>query len=191
MESRVLDLARSGLHDEEILAALDAEGHRSPQRASGIHPSTIRRIRLRHGVKLPCRCTRWPAVPGWLTVKATATRIGVSEKWIRERLRSELIRTKRDESGRYLFPDSDEARNTLLQLRAKRIVPVLKGATALGAEAVADAAVVARWRMADGTTLTISINLGDEAASAALPDGPVVFAAGAPLAPASCAVWLA
>lgn len=124
MESRVLDLARSGLHDEEILAALDAEGHRSPQRASGIHPSTIRRIRLRHGVKLPCRCTRWPAVPGWLTVKATATRIGVSEKWIRERLRSELIRTKRDESGRYLFPDSDEARNTLLQLRAKRIASV-------------------------------------------------------------------
>lgn len=121
MEARVLDLARSGLHDEEIVAALDAEGHRSPQRASGIHPSTIRRIRLRHGVKLPCRCTRWPAVPGWLTVKATATRVGVSEKWIRERLRTELIRTKRDGSGRYLFPDSDEARAALLQLRAGRI----------------------------------------------------------------------
>ena len=91
-------------------------------------------------------------------------------------------------------PDADAWRDLygrLLKLRAKRIVPVLKGATALGAEAVADAAVVARWRMADGTTLTIAINLGDEAASAALPDGPVLFAAGAPLAPASCAVWLA
>jgi hypothetical protein len=121
MEARALDLARSGMHDEEIVAALDAEGHRSPQRASGIHPSTIRRIRLRHGVKLPCRCTRWPAVPGWLTVKATATRVRVPEKWIRERLRAELIRTKRDSSGRYLFPDSEEARAALLQLRAKRI----------------------------------------------------------------------
>jgi hypothetical protein len=121
MEARVLELARSGLHDEEIVAALAAEGHRSPQRASGIYPSTVRRIRLRHGVKLPCRCTRWPAVPGWLTVKATATCLGLSEKWLRERLRAALIRTKRDESGRYLFPDSQEAHAALLKLRAGQI----------------------------------------------------------------------
>jgi hypothetical protein len=121
MEARVLELARAGLHDEEIVAVLAAEGHRSPQRASGIHPSTVRRIRLRHGVKLPCRCTRWPAVPGWLTVKATATCLGLSEKWLRDRLRAALIRTRRDESGRYLFPDSQEAHAALLQLRAGRI----------------------------------------------------------------------
>ena len=121
MEARVLELARTGLHDEEIVAVLAAEGHRSPQRASGIHPSTVRRIRLRHGVKLPCRCTRWPAVPGWLTVKATATCLGLSEKWLRDRLRAALIRTRRDESGRYLFPDSQEAHAALLQLRAGRI----------------------------------------------------------------------
>ena len=121
MEARVLELARSGLHDEEIVAVLAAEGHRSPQRASGIYPSTVRRIRLRHGVKVPCRCTRWPAVPGWLTVKATATRLGLSEKWLRDRLRAARIRTKRDESGRYLFPDRQEAHAALLQLRAGRI----------------------------------------------------------------------
>src|SRR3712207_7349912 len=66
-------------------------------------------------------CTRWPAVPGWLTVKATATRLGVSEKWLRDRLRAARIRTKRDESGRYLFPDRQEAHAALLQLRAGRI----------------------------------------------------------------------
>jgi hypothetical protein len=45
--------------------------------------------------------------------------------------------------------------------------------------------------MADATTLTIAINLGDEAVDASVPEAPLLFAAGAPLAPASCAVWLA
>jgi len=91
-------------------------------------------------------------------------------------------------------PDADAWRDLyarLLKLRAERIAPVLAGASSLGAEAVGDAAVVARWRMADATTLTIAINLGDEAVDANVPDAPLLFAAGAPLAPASCAVWLA
>jgi DNA invertase Pin-like site-specific DNA recombinase len=121
MEARVLELARSGVHDEEIVAALLAEGHRSPTRASGVYPSTVRRIRLRHSVMLPCRCTRWPAVPGWLTVKATAARLGLPEKWLRDRLRAEPIRTRRDGSGRYLFPDNQEAQAELLRLRAGQI----------------------------------------------------------------------
>jgi maltooligosyltrehalose trehalohydrolase len=79
----------------------------------------------------------------------------------------------------------------LLTLRRTAIVPVLKGAMAAGAEAVADKAVVARWRMGDGTMLTIAINFGDEAATADLPDAAPLFATGTPLAPASCAVWLA
>lgn len=79
----------------------------------------------------------------------------------------------------------------LLTLRRERIVPVLKGAASLGAQAVGPAAVVARWRMADDTVLTIAINLGDEATRADLPDGPPLFATGAPLAPVSCAAWLA
>lgn len=91
-------------------------------------------------------------------------------------------------------PDADAWRDLyarLLKLRAERIAPVLAGASSLGAEAVGDAAVIARWRMADATTLTIAINLGDEAVDASVPDAPLLFAAGAPLAPASCAVWLA
>ena len=91
-------------------------------------------------------------------------------------------------------PDADAWRDLyarLLKLRAERIAPVLAGASSLGAEAVGDAAVIARWRMADATTLTIAINLGGEAVDASVPDAPLLFAAGAPLAPASCAVWLA
>ena len=49
----------------------------------------------------------------------------------------------------------------LLALRRDRIVPHLPGATAIGAEATGEAAVTARWRLRDGSTLGIAIDLGD------------------------------
>lgn len=83
----------------------------------------------------------------------------------------------------------------LLALRAERIVPVLAGAQGESAEAIGDAAVVARWRMKDDSLLTIAINLGDEMVPADLPTTTPLFAAGPDdrtgLPPASCRVWLA
>ncbi|WP_346796135.1 malto-oligosyltrehalose trehalohydrolase [Halomonas sp. Bachu 37] len=49
---------------------------------------------------------------------------------------------------------------TLLALRHQQIVPRLPGAVALGAEAIGDKAVVARWQMNDETHLMIALNLG-------------------------------
>ena len=43
----------------------------------------------------------------------------------------------------------------LLALRRERIVPHLPGASSLGAEAVGEGAVLARWRLGDGSRLTI------------------------------------
>jgi malto-oligosyltrehalose trehalohydrolase len=48
----------------------------------------------------------------------------------------------------------------LLTLRRAEIAPRLAGAHAEDAEAIAAAAVVARWRMGDGALLTIATNLG-------------------------------
>ncbi len=62
----------------------------------------------------------------------------------------------------------------LLALRHSRIVPHLPGAKALGAHAVADAAVVARWRLGDGSVLTIACNLGTSPARATA-KGEVLF----------------
>jgi maltooligosyltrehalose trehalohydrolase len=39
----------------------------------------------------------------------------------------------------------------------------LPGARALGAEAIGEKAVLARWRLGDGSTLAIATNLGDAA----------------------------
>ncbi len=49
----------------------------------------------------------------------------------------------------------------LLQLRQRLIAPRLRGAFSLGARAVGDSAVHARWALNDGAVLTLYANLGD------------------------------
>jgi DNA invertase Pin-like site-specific DNA recombinase len=118
METRVLELARAGIADNEIVRILTEEGHRSTRRDLKILPNTVRGIRLRHGIKAVWHCTRWPDVPGWLTVGAVASRLGIPEKWLRMRLRTGVIQTRREMSGRYLFPDKPDALEALQKLRA-------------------------------------------------------------------------
>jgi maltooligosyltrehalose trehalohydrolase len=56
----------------------------------------------------------------------------------------------------------------LLAIRRKHIVPRLPGARSIGAQAIGPAAVAARWRMGDGATLVIAINLADAEVPASL-----------------------
>ncbi len=90
-------------------------------------------------------------------------------------------------------PDAEEwtaLYRALLGLRARHIVPRLRGAVSMQAEVIGDKAVSAAWRMGDGVILTIAINLGLE--SVAFPPLPArpMFAEGAPGAPASVSAWL-
>jgi maltooligosyltrehalose trehalohydrolase len=48
-----------------------------------------------------------------------------------------------------------------LTVRSRLIVPRLAGTRSVGASVLADAALVARWRLGDGETLTVALNLGD------------------------------
>jgi maltooligosyltrehalose trehalohydrolase len=61
-------------------------------------------------------------------------------------------------------PDAEAWRalyRDLLALRRERIMPHLPGTRAIGAEATGPAAVTARWRLGDGSTLGIALDLGD------------------------------
>lgn len=51
----------------------------------------------------------------------------------------------------------------LLQLRRDHIVPRLAVCRSIGAHAIADKAVVARWQFGDGAVLCIAVNFGDRA----------------------------
>ena len=89
------------------------------------------------------------------------------------------------EAGRWRTLYSD-----LLALRHRVMVPRLRGAMAMGAEAIGERAVVARWRMGDRAVLTIALNLGDEAVVFPAVEGDVVFADGATDAGPCVRVWL-
>lgn len=82
-----------------------------------------------------------------------------------------------DDTFRASIPDPAEAgrpphaavldlHRRLLGLRRERIVPHLPGAASLGAEAAGEAAVLARWRLGDGSRLTMACNLGASAVPA-------------------------
>src|SRR5258708_23692564 len=81
MERRICELAAKGLYDDQIIQILADEGHRSPWRGTAVLPSTVRGIRLRHGIKAVPRQTRWPPVKGCLTVTQLAKRLRITMKW--------------------------------------------------------------------------------------------------------------
>jgi len=73
--------------------------------------------------------------------------------------------------------DSETVANlrVLLGLRHRHIVPRIPGATSLGASALGDTGVVARWAMGDGAELVIATNFGATLLPVDPVDGPVLF----------------
>lgn len=121
METRVLELVRAGVYDDEIAQILTAEEYRSPGLQNGVLVNTVRGIRRRHGITVARRQTRWPVVPGCLTVTQVVERLGVPRKWLCERLRRGILQTMREASGRYLIPDVADALEAIRALRAGNI----------------------------------------------------------------------
>ncbi len=80
-----------------------------------------------------------------------------------------------------VHPDIElcEERNALyrrlLALRHSAIIPRLNGARAIDARTLGPRAVIARWRMGDGATLTLASNLDAMPASFMPPKAPLLF----------------
>lgn len=79
----------------------------------------------------------------------------------------------------------------LIALRHRHIVPLLKDARGTGARVLGDKAVTASWRMGDGSTLSIALNLGEAEVVFPERDGPMLFALGEAGMPSSFAAWSA
>jgi hypothetical protein len=109
------------MNDDEIAQILTAEEYRSPGLQNGVLVNTVRGIRRRHGITVARRQTRWPVVPGCLTVTQVVERLGVPRKWLCERLRRGILQTMREASGRYLIPDVADALEAIRALRAGNI----------------------------------------------------------------------
>jgi hypothetical protein len=74
---------------------------------------------------MPPKRTRWAKIPGRLSVPEVATDLGVSANWVIGRIRRGVIRIDRDpDTGRFLFPDTDETMTALRQLCVGAIAQV-------------------------------------------------------------------
>jgi malto-oligosyltrehalose trehalohydrolase len=80
----------------------------------------------------------------------------------------------------------------LLSLRHAHIVPRLKGAASIEARAIGPKAALARWRLGDGSRLTIACNLDDAAVLADMPETEPIWGdrSGRTLPASTTLAWL-
>jgi DNA invertase Pin-like site-specific DNA recombinase len=105
MEQMILKLATEGISDEEIAHQLTARGHRSPMHPH-VLPSTVKTIRLKHGIMLKRHQSHPRRIKGFLTVPQIAKELGIEVHYIYDRIHNGTIEIVKDPATRlYLFPD--------------------------------------------------------------------------------------
>lgn len=121
MEKEILQLARQGQSDEQIANQLTSQGYRSPQR-SVVLPSTVRNIRLRHGLMVKRSQSHPRRIAGFLTLSQIAERLQVSPHWIYDRIHNGTIRVSKDPEWQlYLFPDKPSTLTLFRKLRDGKV----------------------------------------------------------------------
>lgn len=114
IEDTIVCLARAGQTDEQIAAALTANGHRSPS-GGVMNAGTVKKLRLTHRVLGSPHKSQPRRKPGYLTIPQLADKLKVTRQKIYHRVLDGTIKVKKDESLKcYLFPDKLA---TLTQLR--------------------------------------------------------------------------
>jgi len=118
MEQQRVTLFAAGHPDDAIAAQLTQQGYRSPQRPQ-VLPSTVKTIRLKHGLMQQRHQSHPRHVAGSLTVPQRARRLGVSPHWLYDRLANGRIQLDKDPTtGLYVFPDQPTTVERLQQLQA-------------------------------------------------------------------------
>jgi DNA invertase Pin-like site-specific DNA recombinase len=117
MRDRVLGLARNGIPDGEIAAALTREGHRSPNCEDRVLPITVGRIRRGAGVPVTERRTRWSHDTTWLSAPQLAVRLNIPVNWIYVQIRQKRLLIDQQPTGAYLFRDTQAVLDGVRNLR--------------------------------------------------------------------------
>jgi DNA invertase Pin-like site-specific DNA recombinase len=117
MRDRVVDLARRGMHDEDIAIALTGEGHRSPNREDMVLPITVGRIRRGAGIQVTEQRTRWSHDKGLLSAPQLAVRLNIPVNWIYVQIRQKRLLIDQQPTGAYLFQDTPFVLDAIRSLR--------------------------------------------------------------------------
>lgn len=117
LRARLLDLARTGMPDDEIAETLTSEGHRSPDCADKVLPITVQRVRLGAGIKISEQRNRWIHDPTLLSAVQLAARLNIPVNWIYVQIRRKRLLIDQQPTGAYLFQNSDTVINAVTELR--------------------------------------------------------------------------
>jgi hypothetical protein len=118
MRERVLELARTKMHDDEIAAMLTNEGHRSPNCPDKVLPITVQRIRLHAGLKgLTEQRTRWRHSPDSLSAQELAGVLNIPVNWLYVQIRQGRLLIDHHPSGAHLFSNTPRVIEAVRKLR--------------------------------------------------------------------------
>ena len=121
MRERLLDLAQSGMPDDEIARVLTREGHRSPTSTESVLPITVQRIRLAAGIRVAAQRTRWHHDPSLLSANEFAAKIGIPVNWLYVQIRKKRLLIDRQPNGAYLLSDTPSVLEAVRSLRNHNI----------------------------------------------------------------------
>jgi DNA invertase Pin-like site-specific DNA recombinase len=121
MENLIVKLASKGISDEAIATQLTAQGHRSPMRQF-VLPSTVKIVRLKHGIMQQRSQSHPRRIDGYLTVPQLAKTLDISVHYVYDRIHNGIIEVAKDEAtGLYLFPDQPATIKLFRRLLAGRL----------------------------------------------------------------------
>jgi hypothetical protein len=121
MRDRVIDLACTGMLDDEIAAVLTREGHRSPDCPEKVMPITVQRIRLGAGIKVAGQRNRWTHDASVLTAPELAAKLNIPVNWLYVQIRQERLLMDRQPTGGYLFENTPAVLTAVQDLRRHTI----------------------------------------------------------------------
>jgi DNA invertase Pin-like site-specific DNA recombinase len=118
MERIILERSTAGILDEAIAQELTELGYRSPM-GLVVLPSTVRGIRLKHGIFQKRSQSHPRRIEGALTISQLATTLDIDPHWIYDRIHNGTILVDKDPKTRlFLFPDSPTTLEQFRQLRS-------------------------------------------------------------------------
>ncbi len=118
MERIILERSAVGILDEEIAQELTDLGYRSPM-GLVVLPSTVRGIRLKHGIFQTRSQSHPRRIEGALTISQIAIALDIDPHWIYDRIHNGTIHVDKDPSTRlFLFPDLPTTLEQFRELRS-------------------------------------------------------------------------
>ena len=117
MRERVLDLARAGMHDDEIAAILTCEGHRSPNCADKVLPITVQRIRSAPASRVTSSAPGGTTIPDLLSAQELAGKLNIPVNWLYVQIRQGRLLIDRQPTGAYLFANTPSVIEAVRNLR--------------------------------------------------------------------------